>query len=488
MDQLTNTNGKKSCTIDLNLPPPPNNPEAEKAVLGVVLMEGAVAGKVLKDLCDDWFYQENHRQIFCAMKALFERGDAIDTLTIAAELRARQTLDVAGGNHYLASLAECVPSAANVAYYIAIIRESARKRMQIGLLTEMLHERCNGSSDEEFQCLLEQLRESQATGRNNRLRPIPLSQLDDDGKISWRWQGYLADGHFTLLTALWKSGKTTLLAHLFKVFEVGGELAGKVAPTRILLITEESTKLWATRRDKLHLSDHIQIISRPFKGRPTRQQWEVFVFELSELIQSERFRLVVFDTIAKLWPVKDEKDATEVGTALMPLYQIVETGCSVLFVHHPRKGDGSEGQASRGSGELTAFVDVIIEMRRFAPANREDTRRVLTAYSRFDETQPEIVIELTDSGYRRIGTKAEARQPDRFMVIAQVLDRERPGKTAEEIWAAWPEEAIIPKPGKRTVELDLKQGVELDLWCAAGEGKRGDPYRYRLPDSIPAAI
>jgi hypothetical protein len=61
-------------------------------------------------------------------------------------------------------------------------------------------------------------------------------------EMSWLWRGYLAPGQLTLLTSLWKSGKTTLLALLLSRLKDGGELFGlSVHPARTLVLSEEST-------------------------------------------------------------------------------------------------------------------------------------------------------------------------------------------------------------------------------------------------------
>lgn len=471
---------------DLNLPLPPHNLEAEQAVLGAILVENNVATTVITALAVSCFYKDSHQCIFEAMRTLFERGEPIDVLTVGAELQKRHDLDRAGGNYYLTELSGRVPSAANVEHYLRMVLDAARQRKQISILVEMLKDRCNGSSDENLWQACEELRATKAVSTNNKLKPIPLSQITEDATVSWRWYGYLADSHFTLFTGLWKAGKTTLLAHLFQKFGKGGDLAGNVEPTNVLLVTEESKQLWAKRRDELRIDDQVKILCRPFKTKPNRQQWESFIAQLCELVKAASFGLVVFDTISKLWPVRDENDSVEVSTALMPLYQIAETGCCILLVHHPRKGDANEGQASRGSGEFPAFVDIIVELRRFAPENREDRRRILTAYSRFDETPPEMVIELTDDGYQTVGTKAHARYADRVEVIAQLLSKSSTGMTVNEVWQAWPQGCGLPKPGKRTIENDLRQGVESKSWLMVGVGKKNDPHRFRAPNSIPA--
>ena len=167
----------------------------------------------------------------------------------------------------------------------------------------------------------------------------------------------------------------------------------------------------------------------------------------------------------------------------MPLRALADAGTAVLLIHHPRKGDGTEGQASRGGGALPAFVDILIELRRFAPNSNRDRRRILTSYGRFDETPPEVVVELDGDGYRTVGSKRDATRADRQEVIASLLPVQEPGMTPKKVRDAWPSNGI-PKPAGRTVELDLKEGAAKRLWQKTGAGKKGSAFRYWRANSI----
>jgi len=204
-----------------------------------------------------------------------------------------------------------------------------------------------------------------------------------------------------------------------------------------------------------------------------------FIDHLAKLVTERRFDAVVLDTWSAMSPSPDENDAARMLTALTPLNRISEAGAAVLLVHHPRKSDGGEGMAARGSGALPGFVDIILELRRFAPSERADRRRTLTCFSRFDESPAEAVVELTGDGYRSVGTKAAARQTDRLATLADMLPTEGPGLTVQEL-----RDAMTPKPGLRTVRADLAEGARLGRWLQSGAGTKGDPHRYSA-NSVP---
>jgi hypothetical protein len=316
-----------------------------------------------------------------------------------------------------------------------------------------------------------------ASLRESNWTPIPITELGPSTPPAWVWTGYVAKGHTTLLTGVWKGGKSTLIGHLLHDLTAGGGLVPEPLGGKVLVVTEEGHTLWCRRRDDLDLGEDVHILSRPFKARASMVQWLKLTDHIAAMVASEGYSLVVLDTLPNMWPVVQENDASEVGAALMPLHAITEAGAGLLLIHHPRKSGGAEGEASRGSGALPGHVDIIVEMRRFAPEDKHDRRRVLATYSRFDESPPESVLELTsDAGYRVVGDKAHVKAADRMDLIAEALPCEAPGVTVVELRSRWPSN---PPPGKRTLETDLQTGATEGRWIASGKGKKGDPVRYR---------
>lgn len=311
--------------------------------------------------------------------------------------------------------------------------------------------------------------------------PIPASQLKTPEGARWILDGYLSQGSISLLSALWKSGKTTLIACLLRSMEAGGIFCGReLSPGRVLMVTEESEGRWARRRDALGLKDHIEFMVCPFANKATWDEWKAFLAFLSGIIPRRGYMLVIFDTLVNLWPVRDENDASQVQAALMPMRKLPGSA-GVLLTHHNRKGDGQEATASRGSGALTGFVDTIMELRRFDPTERQDRRRVITAYSRDQETPDELVIELTEEGgYRAVaggaGGKRGVKTLELTTVIARLLPSVEPGITAAHLLDLWPDGE--PKPQKDALYRALNAGVEHGQWRCQGDGVRGSPRTF----------
>jgi replicative DNA helicase len=110
---------------------PPQNLDAERSVLGGVLLDNEALHDVVEIVRSEDFYRESHRQIFEAMVGLSLRMEPIDVVTLAEELRARGQLDAAGGPAALAALDAAVPAAAHIAHYAKITRDKAVSRRLI---------------------------------------------------------------------------------------------------------------------------------------------------------------------------------------------------------------------------------------------------------------------------------------------------------------------------------------------------------------------
>lgn len=311
-------------------------------------------------------------------------------------------------------------------------------------------------------------------GRNE-FELTPITDLGPSEAPDWIWPGYIARGSVTLLTGLWKAGKTTLLGHLLRDLPLGTGLVDAPVSEPVAILSEETPGAWARRRDMLALAPTNLIVRRDSFTRPTHQTWAIMIAQLADVVRERSLSMVVFDTLPSLWPVQNENDASEVVETLAPLRDINEAGAAVLLVHHPRKGEGDQAQASRGSGALPGFVDVIVELRRFNPQDPNDTRRKLTAYGRFAEVPPETIVDLTEDGYRILGKPGTLRSAGLQEIIEGLLPGEPPGMTVERVLEAWPE---ATKPGLRHLRGVLNQGAEDERWERHGQGVKGNPCTY----------
>jgi len=109
-------------TLEKNVP---HNMEAERSVLGAILVENTAINRAQEILKEHDFYREPHRKIFKVMADLSDRATAIDPVTLKEELSRSGDLDSVGGPAYIASLVDGVPQTANIEYYARIVKEKA---------------------------------------------------------------------------------------------------------------------------------------------------------------------------------------------------------------------------------------------------------------------------------------------------------------------------------------------------------------------------
>jgi len=125
---------------DLSLVLPPQDLEAEKSVLGSVLIDHKSLIKISDLLLPEDFYDEKNQIIFETMLLLFEKRNPIDILTVSSNLEGREKLEIIGGRAYLVDLINSVPTATNILRYGQIVKEKStlRKLVRVGEEIKML--------------------------------------------------------------------------------------------------------------------------------------------------------------------------------------------------------------------------------------------------------------------------------------------------------------------------------------------------------------
>lgn len=109
---------------------PPNNDDAEKALLGSVLQNPDKINDIVNNIDEDDFYHPAHQKIFRAMKDMAASGASsrIDIISMTEQLKTKGELEACGGVAYIAKLSDLVPTAANIEYYATIVRDCSFRR------------------------------------------------------------------------------------------------------------------------------------------------------------------------------------------------------------------------------------------------------------------------------------------------------------------------------------------------------------------------
>ena len=124
---------------------PPQNVEAEQALLGSIMISPGSIVEVTETLSPDAFYSDRNKTIYKVMLELYAKGIAIDILSLTSRLTEKELIEQVGGNTYLAELVNMVPSAANVIHYAELIQ----KKYILRRLIEASEHVCGIGYDEE---------------------------------------------------------------------------------------------------------------------------------------------------------------------------------------------------------------------------------------------------------------------------------------------------------------------------------------------------
>ena len=159
----------------------PKSTDAERSVLGGILLDNGSMDRVRRLLTEQAFYSERHRKVFAALVRLSEAGTALDLVTLKDELVEADALDECGGPVDIAGLIGGVPRSSNVEHYARIIQEKAYKRDVIRLSQGITEAAFNGSTQAELNELIEEfverLQSDTTSGTGVRATGTELAQI-----------------------------------------------------------------------------------------------------------------------------------------------------------------------------------------------------------------------------------------------------------------------------------------------------------------------
>jgi AAA domain-containing protein len=299
--------------------------------------------------------------------------------------------------------------------------------------------------------------------------------------IPWIWDGLLAEGAVTLLSAPEKTGKTTLLSLLLDRRRAGGQVLGRtVRPGRTILCSEENDTLWALRQPPLDFGLQLEY-HRPIGGNPSPRRWRRFIDHLLGLAE-DSFDLLVIDTVMSFLPAA-QNNPPALRKALNELRVVSHLPAGVLLLHQT----SAARSRARARGPLTAFADILIDMH-VPPGDRFTRRRHFHGVGRYPGTLQHVAAELNPEGtdYLLLPDQPEdAALTTTLEMLRQLLRQSSEPLTRQEMLARWPEGE--PPPRADSLWRSLMRGCELGILVRTGEGNKAEAFRYGLAQPQPAA-
>ena len=369
-------------TLEIPTRIPPHHLEAERAVLGAILLEGAGALQQLGALEPDDFYLEADRVIFGVMLGLAGAGEPIDLLLVADALRRRDELDLVGGPAYLAYVEQDASIRMHLARYAAIVRRAATLRALIATSTSILTQAADDTDDV-------QLIVDQALGRveaiakraavaESPFQALPLAALialdiPEPVFVVAKWISAEGLNFVVGDSEAYKSWFTLYLAvcvaagrPLFDLFPV------RQSPT--LVISEEN----GIAEDRMRADK----VCRGMGFDPSTTPCHIasdsaFSFDepakyasMRAYVAAHGIRLVVIDSFIRVHRRK-EQDSGEMNA----LYQdrmkpLVRAGVALVLLHHKRKAaqgalpaTPNDNDDIRGSGDIRAASHAVLFLK-----------------------------------------------------------------------------------------------------------------------------
>ena len=168
---------------------PVHNDEAEVAALGAILIDPEALPAVSHLLRAEDFYKSSHQKIYEALFALFDRGQSVDLITLAEELRSRGVLEQCGGAAYISRLTSAVPTSANIEYYARIIQAASIRRSLARISQEIVSQAHDDTKEirvilEEVERRIFEISDRQQTGTYHAAKEIVTRTFDAIERLS----------------------------------------------------------------------------------------------------------------------------------------------------------------------------------------------------------------------------------------------------------------------------------------------------------------
>lgn len=377
---------------------PPQNLEAEQAVLGSMLIEPSAARKAASLLTPGDFYRELHAQIFDAARAITERSKPLDMITLSDELRLRGQFDESTVFLYLQNLMDAPSSAANVKHYCNLVRDASQKRAVLCRMRELFAlvyqpdgldrmRAMNGHAD------LGKL----VSVSDGDLIPLCLADVTEE-YVEYLWRPWLVVGKLHIWSGdpgIFKSGISLDLAARITT--------GRAMPLRETATSEPGNVLLLVAEDSP--GDTIKSRFLAAGGDPARlfcltpkQLGDISDFAtLKRLLKKLKIKLLIIDPLASFIPDAIERRGKVAlrQELLAPLTEMAEEcKCAIIALAHLNKGSSGGNALYRSSGYLdyVAFARVTVLFTK--DPKLENTFLFVCTKSNLDKTPQTIVYKI----------------------------------------------------------------------------------------------
>jgi hypothetical protein len=376
-------------TIPLEIPSriPPHNLDAERAILGAILIEDAIA-TVAPALRLEDLYTDRHRSIYAAMLALHDRDEPIDLITLSEELRRSDRMEAIGGPAALALLVEQASIAAHLPSYLRIVRDMAVLRELIQTSTHIITTAYDAKDDPsavitEASERLVTLERRLAVVRD----PLPVHTWAElvarkPEKLVYAWPGWVVEKKIVLVAGAGDSMKSFLCTFLAAMVAAGRPALepdnndNPCAQGPALIVSAENGYDEDTRRVQLLHRGHalpdqlpVSVLTADSLSLRDAATWASF----ADLVATMKPRLIVIDSGISVADLDNENDNAAVASfmkkCIQPLARV--HGATVLLIVHSPKPPTQRGSlpftdehVARGASAWRNAADGVLYLKR----------------------------------------------------------------------------------------------------------------------------
>lgn len=393
---------------------PPNNVEAEQAVLGSMLIEREAIDKATQLLVAEDFTRPDHQLLFKVITGIAAREVPVDKVTLS-DVLASEHLESAGGKTYVMSLFDNVPTAVHVEHYARIVQKKATLRRLLATAHDVI--RGINTPDAEPSDVIAGA-ELAFAGIADRVASAQGLDLLVDMADAWGQEDeepprifgdFLVQGCQTVLSSPGGMGKTTLIYNLISHLAEGRDLwdIPVERPYKVLAVDVETPAFLRTAKlRKLYLEE------QPIRGNAF---FMPAVSDFGKLLRDCKrlgIDLVIFDTASRCFPRIDENSNSEVYEKVVPILDAFKkAGIATLVVTHTSKG----GTGTRGASAFTDAVDVALSLE-LHEGKQEDPDAVLalkTLKNRAYGFPPSVLLQRDGfDRFRRVEASPKADEAD----------------------------------------------------------------------------
>ena len=338
----------------------PASPDAERSILGAILLDCSAYLEVAEWLRADEFSLSSNRKIYRTVAEMMKQGLPVDLITLSEWMRDHKTLDAVGGAGYLASLTNGILTRSNIQHYAKIVKDKSLLRGFINVSNNGIARALEQS--EPISTILADTERALSEARcKTNFAAIDLDKFPDPLELSvepepWLVPDLILKGGVTVLAGAPGEGKSWQALAIARAVALQGEYLGrKCEAGRVVIFDFENPRAVIQQRWQTMFGGPAREYGVTFLAPWSGMGAVPMIGDARLAALAEPGRLFIFDTLSGAHSAKEENSSSEMAPILGQFRDLANKGASILLLHHRGK---SELSKYRGSSAIAGGIDV----------------------------------------------------------------------------------------------------------------------------------